>query len=49
MGKINTYILKSPLTIDSLNVRGHDHSDGMQRGVTRELAHAVSHFECTVE
>jgi hypothetical protein len=42
-------IIIYPLAIDSLHDRGHDHSDGMQRGVPRDIAHAVGHFECTVE
>src|SRR6185436_1211699 len=37
------------LAIDSLNARGHDHSDGMQRDLSRDLAHTVSHFESSVE
>jgi hypothetical protein len=37
------------LTIDSLNASGQYHSGGMQGGVPRKFAHAVSHFEGTIE
>jgi hypothetical protein len=45
----NTYILIFPLTVDSLDARGHDHSYGVQRDFPGEFAHAVSHFKGAVK